>query len=275
MTDHYFDHPLAKIHFYKYGKGDKHILCFHGYGMHGKQFKVLEKELGNTYTFYGFDLFFHKETLLKQQNLADIKKGISKKALSNIFIDFCDENQIQKFSLLSYSMGSHYAASLIEEIPHRINEFIAIAPSTLKPGRLVSFLSTKIIGNKILEKLSLSKNGMLGLLQLIKTIKIIDHKAYNILYKEIATYELRFAFYASTTYLKQLKLNRSKFVANLNNHQIKSIFIFGTRDRNYPVKIGSKIIPKINNAKQLVLDENHEMINDNFSAQLTKMLNDN
>ena len=61
------------------------MLCaFHGYGMHGKQFKLLEGSLGEHYTFYGFDLFFHKETQLKDQSLAAIQKGISKKALVDL-----------------------------------------------------------------------------------------------------------------------------------------------------------------------------------------------
>ncbi|TKC00280.1 alpha/beta hydrolase [Pedobacter cryophilus] len=274
MIDYYFDHPLAKIHYYRFGVGDKPMLCFHGYGMHGKQFKVLEEQLGHKYTFYGFDLFFHKETVLKHPNLEFIKKGISKKELSDLFLDFCNNHQITTFSVLSYSMGSHYAATLVEEVPERINEFITAAPSTLQPGWLVTFLSTKKVGNKLLERLALSDKGMLNLLKLIKKVKIVDDKTFHILHKEIETYELRFAFYASTTFLKQLELNSSKFITNLNTHQIKSFFIFGARDKNYPEKIGYKFIPKIKNATQLVLDENHEMINVNFSSQLTKLLND-
>lgn len=274
MTDHYFDHPIANIHYYKFGKGEKQMLCFHGNGMHGKQFKVLENQLGDEYTFYGFDLFFHKETVLKQQNLSYIKKGISKKDLSNVFIDFCKAHNIEDFSVLSYSMGSHYAATLVEEFPERIKEFITAAPSVLKPGWIITFLSTNKIGNKLLEKLALSNNGMLNLLKLFKKVKVIDDKTYQILYQEIATSELRFAYYANFAFLKYLALNEDKFISNLNKHQIKSVFIFGARDKNYPAKIGEKLIPKLHHSKQLVLDENHEMINANFSAQLTKVLND-
>lgn len=275
MTDHYFDHPLAKIHFYKFGSGAQPMLCFHGYGMHGKQFKILEENLGHQYTFYGFDLFFHKETLLKQQNLNFVKKGINKKELCEIFIDFCDYLQINKFSILSYSMGSHYAASLVEEVPERISKFIVAAPSTLNPGWLITFTSTKKIGNKLLEKLTLSENGILRLLKLLKNIKVIDERAYYILCQENSTPDRRFAVYASVTFLKNLKLNSAKFISNLNNYKIKSIFIFGSRDKNYPAKIGDKVIPKIYHATKLILDENHEMINSNFSKQLANLLNDN
>ena len=65
MTQHYFENDLVNLHYYKFGSGPKAMLCFHGYGMHGKQFKLLESSLGHAYTFYGFDLFFHKETMNK------------------------------------------------------------------------------------------------------------------------------------------------------------------------------------------------------------------
>ncbi|MRX47155.1 alpha/beta hydrolase [Pedobacter puniceum] len=274
MTNHFFEHSLASVHYYKFGSGPKAMLCFHGYGMHGKQFKLLEEHLGTDYTFYGFDLFFHKATKLRNNDLAIIKKGISKKQLAKLFTDFCDEQQINKFSILAYSMGSHYAATIVEEVPERVSEFIAAAPSSLKPGWLVTFLSRKKLGNKVLEKLALSDSGMHKLLKLIKNLKVIDQKIYEILYKEIATYELRFSFYACLTYLKHLKINHQKFVKNLNQYQIKSIFIFGARDKNYPAKIAENTIKKLHWAKQEVLDANHEMINGEFPYHLKKLLND-
>src|SRR5580698_7754551 len=116
MTQHYFENELVNLHYYKFGNGPKIMLCFHGYGMHGKQFKLLESDLGSKYTFYGFDLFFHKETKLKDQSLPVIKKGISKKELANFIEDFCQHQSIERFSVISYSMGTHYATTVIEQL---------------------------------------------------------------------------------------------------------------------------------------------------------------
>ena len=274
MTDHYFEHPLVKLHYYKFGTGNKVMLCFHGFGMHGKQFKQLAATLGDQYTFYGFDLFFHKETILKNNNISYIKSGISKQELANIFVDFCRAQTIQKFSLISYSMGSHYAATLVEEVPIMVEEFITAAPATLKPGWLVTFLSRNKLGNKLLEKLALSKNGLVNLLALVKKLKIVDHKIHEILYREIETYQLRFNLYACFTFLKHLKLDQTKFIACLNKHQINSIFIFGIRDHNYPPEIGSGIISEIKLAKEYILDSNHEMINQGFAIKLKEIIHD-
>nr|WP_294897331.1 alpha/beta hydrolase [uncultured Pedobacter sp.] len=274
MTPHYFENELVKMHYYQFGIGKKTMLCFHGYGMHGKQFRHLEELFGNEYTFYGFDLFFHKETKLVDESITNIKKGIGKKELAQLFLDFCKSKGVENFSIIAYSMGSFYACTLVEEIPQKIKEFIVAAPASLKPGAIITFLSNNSFGNKMLERLALSKTGMVNLLSFLKRIKVIDQKAYEILFREIGTPELRFAFFACATYLRFLKLDPEKFVEQLNRHQIKSIFIFGQRDKSYPAKIGKTLIPKIKLAKQLVIDENHDMINKNFAQTLSTLLND-
>src|ERR1035437_7254609 len=109
MTNHYFENELVKLHYYKFGEGQQNMLCFHGYGMHGKQFKILETTLGSKYTFFGFDLFFHKETKLKDQSLQSVKKGINKEELASLFADLCKSEGIEHFSVIGDSMGTHYA----------------------------------------------------------------------------------------------------------------------------------------------------------------------
>jgi len=272
MTEHFFNHPLVNLHYYKFGQGDKVMLCFHGYGMHGKQFTLLEPYLGNEYTFYGFDLFFHKQTVLNNNSIEVIKRGLRKAELKDLFIDFCKDQSINKFSVLAYSMGTHYATTLAEQIPERIEEYIVTAPACLKPGAVVAFLSRNKLGNKLLEKLALSDKGMLNLLNLCRKFGFVDDKGHEILHREIATYELRYSFYACATFLRELKTDFKQLVESLNDQNIKSIFIFGKRDSMYPPSIANKIVPKIKGATTIILDENHEMIKSDFAKALTEVL---
>ena len=274
MTNHYFSNDLVDMHYYCFGSGPRTMFCFHGYGMHGRQFKVLEETMGEQYTFFGFDLFFHKKTVLRDQSVAAVKKGISKGQLAVFFKDFCKEAGVDRFSIIAYSMGSHYATSLVEEMPEYIDELFIAAPSSLKPGRIITFFSRNRMGNKVLERMALSNTSMPRLLSVLKRIKIIDQKGYDILFREVASPDLRFSFFACASYMRFLTLNAEKFITKLNQHQIRSVFIFGERDKNYPAVIGSAIIPRINLAKQLVIDENHDMINANFANVLSRLLHD-
>ncbi len=65
MTEHYFEDPFVKLHYYKFGGGPLFMLCFHWFGMHGQLFKLLTTYLGHRYTFWGFDLFSQKKPGLK------------------------------------------------------------------------------------------------------------------------------------------------------------------------------------------------------------------
>jgi pimeloyl-ACP methyl ester carboxylesterase len=272
MTDHYFENDLVNLHYYKFGNGPCTMLCFHGYGMHGKQFKILESSLGSKYTFYGFDLFFHKETKLKDQSLASVKKGISKQELAALITEFCKCEGIGRFSVIGYSMGTHFATAIVEELAPMVIEYIVASPSFLKPGALITFFSRCKAGNKILEKLVLDEKKMTGLLRSLNRFNIIDDEGYKILYSEVSTAELRFNFYSCFVYLRFLKTDRPRLLKAIEEQNIKSIFIFGKNDKAFPPNIGKTFIAKLKQAEVVILDEGHEMIKRSFVAALAGLL---
>jgi pimeloyl-ACP methyl ester carboxylesterase len=272
LTDHYFENDLVKLHYYKFGKGEKIMLCFHGYGMHGKQFLKLEPALGGKYTFIGFDLFFHKETKLHQQSLADIKQPITKQDFGKLIVEFCKHEQIDRFSLLGYSMGSHYATAVVEELGNKVDEYIIAAPSSIEPGKLVRFFVKNKMGNRILEKLTQSQKALINMLNVSKWLGLVDDVGRNILYKEIDTPELRFNFYACFTYLRLLETDENKLIQTLTEQNIRSIFIFGKRDIMYPPKIGNAFFAKLKKAEVVILNQDHEMIGEEFIAALSGLL---
>jgi pimeloyl-ACP methyl ester carboxylesterase len=272
MTQHYFDHPEVKLHYYKFGSGEQKMLCFHGFGMHGKQFRALGPVLGEKYTFYSFDLFFHKETKLADQSLQVIKKGISKNAFARIIEDFCAYEQIGSFSVIGYSMGSHYATVIVEQLGSRVNEYIVAAPASINPGMLIRFFCKNKIGQKILEKVVLSKKAITGMINLFKRLHLLDEMSRDILHKEVGTEELRFNFYACFIYLRFFETDEIQLLKTLQDQNIRSIFIFAKRDRMYPRAIGDAFFKKLPQAEVFVLDETHEMIKQNFVVLLAGLL---
>jgi pimeloyl-ACP methyl ester carboxylesterase len=272
MTTHYFENDFIKLHYYKFGTGPNHMLCFHGFGMHGKQFICLEESLGHKYTFWGFDLFFHKGTKLADESLLTVKRGLQKQQLVELIMHFCQHENIDRFSVISYSMGSHYATTVVEGMPHLIDEYIVAAPSSIKPGPLIDFFSKNKAGNKILEKLMLSKKALLAILDLFTWLKFIDNTGRDILHKEVGTPELRFTLYACFTYLRFLETDEPRLISCLQQYNIRTIFLFGQRDKMYLPKIGDTFFAKVPHAEKVVLDADHEMIKPEFVSVLTKML---
>ena len=272
MIGQYFENNFAKIHYYKFGKGQQHMLCFHGFGMHGRQFKCMEQLLGDRYTFWGFDLFFHEKTELKNTSHEDIKKGIEKQQLALLIKDFCNQNQIHQFSIIGYSMGSHYATAITEEMPDRIKEYILAAPSSINPGALARYFVKHQIGNKVFEKIMLSKKSVTNVIRLCKWLKFIDQTGHDILYKEVGTPELRYALYASFTYLRKLETNEQNLINAINTHHIRTIFIFGKYDKMFLPGIGKSFFKKLEYPEVIILEADHNMINQNFVVKLAEKL---
>jgi pimeloyl-ACP methyl ester carboxylesterase len=272
LTSHYFENALVKLHYYKFGTGAQAMLCFHGYGMHGKQFISLEPVLGGKYTFIGFDLFFHKETKLRDQTLDAVKKPITKKAFAELVAEFCAFENIDRFSVIGYSMGSHFATVVVEELGNRVDEYIVAAPSSINPGMLIRMFSKYKTGNKLLERFTQSEKALITVLNFSKRVGWIDDVGRNILYKEIDTPELRFNLYASFTYFRLFETDEDKLISTLTSQNIRSIFIFGKRDAMYPPRIGTKFLKKLENAEVVILDKDHEMIDKDFVAALAGLL---
>ncbi len=123
-----------------------------------------------------------------------------------------------------------------------------------------------------MQKFALHEKALIGMLKLFRRLRIINNQDYKILYSEIGTAELRFNFYACFVYLRFFETDEQKLLKALNEQNIKSIFIFGKRDKSFPPRIGDKFIPKVKNARVVLLDEGHEMIKKDFVAALTQLL---
>jgi pimeloyl-ACP methyl ester carboxylesterase len=275
MTSHFFSHSLVNLHYYRFGNGPKAMLCFHGYGMHGKQFSVLKEKFGNEYTFYGFDLFFHKETKLQDQSIDHIKKGISKIDFCELMTTFCDHESIDRFCLIGYSLGTHYATVLAEKESNRIDNLFILAPSFLKIFPPFQLMSKNGLANFAFRKLFLSKNGIKVALKICKTLRVIDEKSHDILTLEMATHDLRYAFYANVTYLRYLQIKQRDLIASLNKNNVKCHFMFGERDRMYPQSLADYMISKLNHVKKTTLDADHDMVNLNLPAKMYNLIYDN
>src|ERR1700761_660092 len=106
---------LGKVHFHEYGEGTKPMLAFHGYGMTGKQFHVLEKSVLPGYHVYGFDHFFHGNSQLDGWTEKQILAGMPKTMIRSYVEEWFKVYGRQRFSVMAYSIGANLAMILVEE----------------------------------------------------------------------------------------------------------------------------------------------------------------
>jgi pimeloyl-ACP methyl ester carboxylesterase len=272
----YFSSQTAQYHYHVYGTGKQILLAFHGFGMRGTQFRVLEEALGQKYTIYSFDLFFHGETKLFDTSRKAVKKSINKKDFAQDMLSFLESiNQHnQKFSLLSYSIGSKLALSLISEIPNQIEEAYFVAPDGIKPNLLLETGAKSKILNQIFWKLVYSPKTVKYLLNKLFRFKYIDASLHYILSKEFTSTETRLTCYNTITYFAELNLNKKLIINQINDAEINTHFYFGSKDVLFPPKIGKDFTKKLKNSNLHIINDGHDLVNSHLNSLMKATAND-
>jgi len=263
----FYSNDHVKLHYYEYGNGPDILLAFHGFGMRGTQFRVLESAFSSKYKIYSFDLFFHGETELRDSSLSTVRKGLNPQEYGNHIRDFINSlnTDNKKISLLSYSMGSLMALSVLENLPESIDSVFFIAPDGFKPNKLLQIGSRNLLINRFLYKMVYSPKTINLLLDFILKLKYIDSSLHYILRNECKTTETRLAGYNSITYHAKLSFEQNRIAELLNNNEINSFFYFGATDILFPAKIGIGFSKKLKNSKLMVLQEGHDLVNETLN----------
>lgn len=269
-----FETASSSLHYHEYGSGDEILLAFHGFGMRGTQFKVLEEALGKKYRIISFDLFFHGGTLLNDNSVQNIRKGLQSAHFSKQIAQFIDAKypQVKKVSLLSYSIGTRMALCLIENMPERIEATYLIAPDGIEPNRLLKLGGANFIINRLFYKLVYSPKTVNFLLNSLLKLRYIDESIHRILKAEFGTTETRLTCYNTITYYAQLSFDRKQIAQSINQHQLNCHLYFGKKDKLFPSKIGERFGKLLRQPNIHVFDEGHELVNVAMNNYLASQL---
>lgn len=269
-----FETESSSLHYYEYGTGDEILLAFHGFGMQGTQFKVLEKALGVKYKIVSFDLFFHGDTQIQDTSVENIRKGLQSVHFAEQIAHFLDVTypQVAKVSLLSYSIGTRMALCLIENIPQRIANTYLIAPDGIEANILLKLGGANIIVNRFFYTLVYSPRTVNFLLKMLLKLRYIDDAVYRILNAEFNTTATRLASYNTITYYGKLFFDKRKLAKSINEHNLNCHLYFGKKDKLFPTKIGARFARLLNNPNLHIFDDGHELVNKTLNDYLASQL---
>jgi pimeloyl-ACP methyl ester carboxylesterase len=240
---------LGRVHYHEYGSGDKPMLAFHGYGMTGKQFHVLKGSVLTKYHVYGFDHFFHGESLLDSWREEHILAGMPRTLVKSYLEEWFKVYGKQKVSLMAYSIGAKLALILLEEFPEWIDEIILMAPDGLSVYKGFNFLTNKPIGKYFFRNATKSKWMAPSLLKNLRRLRVIDDNLYTIAYNEIDTEKKRLDVYYTLNLIRKLQPNTDKIVKLIDKHPIKCTIIFGRDDKLFPRSAAKSFLDQLTKAE--------------------------
>jgi pimeloyl-ACP methyl ester carboxylesterase len=243
---------LGEIHFHEYGTGTKPLLAFHGYGMTGRQFHVLERSVLAGYHVYGFDHFFHGGSKLDGWTETQILAGMPKAMVRCYVNEWFKIYGRQRFSVMAYSIGANIALILAEEFPDLIDEVILMAPDGLSVYRGFNYLTNNPFGKYLFKRVTKSSWLAPAMLKGLKRTGFIDDSLYTIAYNEVDTLQKRHDVYYTLNLIRLLRPDVNKVTALINQYGINCRLIFGRNDLLFPKQAA---MPFINLLKDVQVDE--------------------
>ncbi|MEO6613030.1 MAG: alpha/beta hydrolase [Chitinophagaceae bacterium] len=224
------------IGYYRFGRGPRPVICFHGYGEEGTAFEFLGKYAGDEYSFYAIDLPFHGRSQWNDgpnftpQDLLQIAEQLLQGA-STIN---------QPLTLLGFSLGGRMALSLYQAIPTRISKLVLLAPDGLKVNSWYWLATQTRLGNKFFAFTMKKPGWFFGFLKLLDKLKLINASIFKFVNYYIGDAEVRRLLYTRWTTLRKIRPDISRIKKEIAGKNTPVRLVYGKHDRIILSSVGDK-----------------------------------
>ena len=255
----------SSISYYRFGKGNKVAVCFHGYGEESESFTFLEKYAGDQFTFYAIDLPFHGQTAwheglnFRWEYLRDIIQEIV--------------NAKRHIILLGFSLGGRVALSLYQAIPEKIEKLVLLAPDGLKVNFWYWLVTQTRAGNKIFHYTMKHPGWFLGFLKVLNRLGLLNQSIYKFTLYYIHDKKVRNDLYNRWTSLRRLRPDIEKIKSLIKNCKTPVRLIYGKYDKIILSARGEKFRKGIEDDCSLsIIDAGHQVLHEKHVKEIIESL---
>lgn len=259
MSDyHYLTYDNFVLPYRKSGNGSEILLAFHGFGVDGSDFFGLTPFLGERYTLYIFDLFYHGEkTVGLEKELPPADPSI----MAHLVEKLLWENRRVKFSVVGYSMGGRISLCLLQKLPHRISGIFLIAPDGLKRALHEDFVTETWIGDYIYKQIIKNPNKLFALVKLLRSMKLLSQKLMQFILSNLSEEQKRLRIYRTWKVFRNQKPDLKVVAHYINTRKIRIELIFGKYDQIIKPVLATRLIRKLKTKPTLhLLDSGHLLL---------------
>jgi pimeloyl-ACP methyl ester carboxylesterase len=262
----------SQIKYYRFGKGDKLVICFHGYGEDGSSFAFLENFAAEEFTFIAFDLPFHGNT-----------KWNEKEFTTNDLVALVDlllhevgfKSRAATFKLLGFSLGGRIALSLYQTVPSKIDRLVLLAPDGLKINFWYWLATQTILGKKLFYATMKNPAWFFGFLKFLNLLQLVNRSVFKFVNYYIGDANVRQALYQRWVALRALKPNLKQIKKLIQKNSIQTRLIYGRHDRIILPDAGERFCKGIeSNCKISVIHSGHQVLQEKHIAEILPALLD-
>lgn len=263
MESHKLSYRDSSIHYLKFGRGTRFLVCFHGYGEDASSFAFLEKHLGQDYTIIALDLPFHGQTQWNEG--PELQPGQLLEVLSAIL-----PLELQRISLAGYSMGGRIALALLQERPAAIDRVVLVAPDGLHRN-FWYWLSTRTsTGNRLFAYTMKHPHWFFSGMKVLRSVGLLNKSIFRFAHSYLDNFKEREMLYLRWTGLRQFRPSLAKLRRILQEHPVAVRMLFGAYDRII-LDTHAKGIAKNGSVKIKTIRAGHQLLKPKYGREIAAL----
>ncbi|MFC0185247.1 Pimeloyl-ACP methyl ester carboxylesterase [Pseudarcicella hirudinis] len=242
-----------KLNYQKFGKGKNILLSFHGIGQDSSCFSDFGNLHKDKFTIYAFDLPFHGKSEFQNTD----NQPIPKKQIAAFFEKFLESHQIEKFSLMGYSIGGRFVLTLTEVFHKKINTVYLVAPDGISESWIYRLATRNIFTRKVFKWVVFNPVPFEVLAKFLVSLGFVNKSVVRFSQKMLDNDKKRKLIYDSWISFRSLRFNLQDLAKIINKEKLKIIFCMGKFDTVLPKKSIDPLFKKLKVKKIIIFDAGH------------------
>lgn len=251
----YILHQNSKLHYRVIGHGSRALLAFHGYGQSSAYYEPMAQALGEDYTIYAIDLFFHGRSHLHKLHMP-LQKGLLQEMVERLL----QKHQVQHFALMGFSMGGKFALTLVECMPERIQELFLIAPDGIRTSFWYNIATYPGWLQQLFKRTVVKPELFFGLLRTLDKYKLVHRSVLRFAQYQMDSTAKRLRVYRSWVGFRELNFDIRHIVRQLNKHQVEVTMFLGEYDQIIAPRRVAVFVEALDKGDVVVLKAGHSFL---------------
>jgi len=271
-ADNLLTHGDLSLCYRVFGSGKKVMLAFHGFGRTPEDYAFLEPLIGKEYTIYSFPLFQHPGSTYPEERVH--RNTLRKEELQAFFRHFLETRQIQRFSLIGFSLGGKVSLCLTGFFADRVDHLLLLAPDGIKINRFYQMVSHNAFFRALYRTIIKHPGGFFGVVKALAQLRLIPEKLKKFVLTHMDSRPKRELVYNVWMTYRSVVPNLTQLEKAIVRHNVQTHLFFGKHDLVIPPRIGTNWLKKTNlpSVQMHVLNCGHRILNAESGQRIQALL---
>lgn len=261
----YISVGTEKLHYIKAGSGNSLLLAFHGYANDATIFSPLEEYLNKDFTIISFDLPHHGNTIwgashLTKQDLVQIVRALKK------------EYNVEKVSLIGYSLGGRICFTILELMPESVDRITLLATDGLAINFYYYFFTRTFFGKKIFRHMLTKPAPYFKFLDWLKRCNAVNTSTHKFVTQSLSSEANRNFLLSVWPSLSDLIPDPGTLKNIITKYHIPVTIFMGAHDKIMPPELAQKFKTGLDTVQLFIVDKGHRIFDTDTAPRIASSL---